>query len=199
MTELEIAAAVAKGEQAAPAPVGKSFLVPMRISGTGIAYRRAKDELCYRPPEIWLAPEMQRRALGLPVILEHPKHGSLVTEDDVDETFLGIIVYAYVKSDELWGVARIFSETVAATLAEGSGDDFTTDTSPAVSFAPGARFAALRIDGARVLVEHTPALIDHLAVIITPADVPGGVWSKGSMDQLGIVPGDIETKEETNG
>ena len=71
-TEFDVARAVAEGVLPSPTRLQNSDYVALRISGTGAAYRPSKQEYAYRDSDIWTSPEMQRRVLGLPVIIEHP-------------------------------------------------------------------------------------------------------------------------------
>jgi len=184
MTELEIAEAIARGDLPSPQPLAGSWLIAMRISGTGVAYRQSLDEYCFRPPEIWLTDRMARRWLGAPVVLQHPD-GGVLSSGEYQNSVLGAIVFTYIAGDELWGIARAFSNGLAAELIRPEGL-VSFDTSPAVSFAADGVEALELYDGSRLLIEEEPELIDHLAIIVSPAGEVGGVWSKDDPTNVGI-------------
>jgi hypothetical protein len=184
MTETDLAEAIASGELPSPQPLGGSWLIGMRISGTGAAYRSLLGEFCWREPAIWLTATMSRRWCGVPVVLRHPD-GLTLTSGAYQNSVLGAIVFSWIKGDELWGIARTYSNALAAELIQG--DSLVSfDTSPAVVFDPDT-LATIELDGGeRLLVEGDPVLIDHLAILITPAGEVGGVWSKDDATNLGI-------------
>ena len=169
MTELELAEGIRDGLLPWPQRVGGGFLVPLRVTGTGAAYRRARDEFVFRDPSLYLTPEFLERCNGLPVILEHPDKAQLNAEEYADRA-LGAIVLPYVKGDEVWGVARLFlPDDAVPLLAELS-------TSPAVVFSPASGNTEIALnDGKTLLIEGEPSLIDHLAICEL------GVWDKGGM------------------
>jgi hypothetical protein len=111
---------------------------------------------------------MCARWQGAPVVVSHPKNGTLDTESFV-KTVIGSICKAFVRDGELLGIARIVDSDAAAMLAEGRAD-----TSPAVVLPSDATEPVVLKDGSRFLVERPPVFVDHLAV------VPKGVWSAKS-------------------
>jgi Uncharacterized protein conserved in bacteria (DUF2213) len=169
-TELDVAEAVASGVLPSPTRLQNSDYVALRISGTGAAYRPSKQEYAYRDSEIWTSPEMQRRVLGLPVIIEHPAD-SVMDSKYFGDRAVGMIVHSYVKNDELWGVARIVDATASAMI---QGEMF--DTSPAVVFTNG-QGAFVDLDDDKLLVEGNPDFIDHVALVYTGGGNKG-VWTR---------------------
>ncbi len=177
MNELETAKAIASGLISAPQRVGNSSLIPLRISGTGLAARPALREMCWRDPAVWLSPDTLARVAGLPIVLDHPK-GSL-TPDEYESRNIGSILFPYVADrsgiqnatgPDLWGIARLFldPDQVAGL------PDLTT--SPSVSFGKNDGNQTITLpDGTQCLCEASPQLIDH-CVIVTEG---GGVWDKG--------------------
>jgi hypothetical protein len=140
----------------------------MRLSGTGVAYRAQRDEFCYRPPEVWLSDEMQRRCIGLPVLVGHPDSGQLDGEENALRN-VGSIVHTYVKDDCLMGVARIVDDQATRGI-----ERYDLDTSPGVVFNNSSDNVMIDIGGGdHMLIEDSPALIDHIAIC------ERGVWSKG--------------------
>jgi hypothetical protein len=176
MNELDIARALADGELSSPAEFMNSYYWVLRISGTGVAWRESVGEYCLREPEMWLSEEMQRRCLGLPVVMEHPEGGTL-NSAEFSARAVGVIVYSFVRDSDLMGVARILDKQAIEILKDGA------DTSPAVQFAPDSG-ARIEIDGKPLLIEGDPLLFDHLAVCSL------GVWTREG------VPGVENTNDE---
>jgi colicin import membrane protein len=170
-TELDVAMAVASGALPSPTQFHNAFYVNLRITGTGVAWRASINEFVYRDPKTWLSNEMRRRVLGLPVVIEHPA-GDLMTSRYFGERVVGVIVHAMVRGSGLWGVARIIDATACQMIAAG-----LFDTSPAAVFddSPGAYVDV--DDDAKLLVEASPALLDHLALIYV-AGGNKGVWQR---------------------
>jgi hypothetical protein len=88
---------------------------------------------------MWLSGEMQRRCLGLPVVMEHPAAG-ILNSAEFAQRAVGMIVYSFVRDLDLMGVARILDKAAIEILKEGA------DTSPAVQFAPNSG-THITIDG----------------------------------------------------
>jgi hypothetical protein len=141
-----------------------SYYWILRISGTGVAWRESVQEYCLREPSMWLSEEMQRRCLGLPVIMEHPAAGILNSAEFAARA-VGMIVYSFVRDADLMGVARILDKSAIEILKEGA------DTSPAVQFQPNSG-TRITVDGKPLLVEGVPMLLDHLAICSL------GVWTR---------------------
>jgi hypothetical protein len=166
INELEIAEQIARGALPSPQEFCSSFYWMLRISGTGVAWRASVGEYCLREPDLWLSEEMQRRCLGLPVVMEHPAAG-LLDSAEFGARAVGMIVYSFVRESDLMGVARILDAAAIEILAGGA------DTSPAVQFAPNTG-ARITIDGKPLLIEGDPMLIDHLAIVSM------GVWTRSA-------------------
>jgi hypothetical protein len=178
-TELDVARAIASGELPSPTQFYNAAFYAVRISGTGCAWRESIKEFVWREPKIWLSSQMVERVRGCPVVWQHPKGGTLDSESFAS-TVVGSIVFAFVRDSELWGVARILDAGAAKLLDTGE-----FDTSPAVLFGPGAN-SVVTVRGERLLVEETPALIDHLAICGAPGAGAAGVWSKGDETDKGV-------------
>lgn len=173
MTEADIVEGLATGVLQGPQRFCGSTFVALRISGTGAAWRPAKAEYVFRDPGIWLTETMANRWLGAPVVLTHPPSGTLDTESFID-TVIGTVVKAFVRGRELWGVARVIDADAAAALAEHA-----LDTSPAVTF-DAAQIKPIMLGGDSILIERSPQMIDHLAI------VGRGVWTKSSRTPAGV-------------
>lgn len=88
---------------------------------------------------------------------------------------VGYVIYTYVNEDEQapWGVLRCLDSAAAAMIADG-----LFDTSPGIVIDP-ENCATIEIDGHKLLVEGAPLLIDHVALVYTPAGNKG-VWTRDS-------------------
>ncbi len=168
MHELDIARAIADGRFASPQRYENLWLFAIRITGTGMAYRRALDEFVWRDASLYLNQDFLDRCAGLPVIWEHPA-GNVLDRDGKEyrERVIGAVMFAYVVGDEVWAIARINDGDAAKEMDEGSS------TSPAVVWRDASVNTELQIDGKRFLVEGKPSLLDHIAIC------PLGVWDKG--------------------
>jgi hypothetical protein len=174
-SELEVARAVAEGTLPSPSfHCGNAFFA-LRISGTGVSWRKSRDEFVYRPSDVWLSDTMQDRVRGLPVIVMHPDDGTL-DGDELAQRIIGTVVHSYTKDDELWGIARVIDAGAAAAMQEHGAD-----TSPSVVLTPGSSIMLELGDDERLLIEDSPALVDHVAVVAQ------GVWSKGGSAGDGVL------------
>lgn len=168
MNELGVAQAMAAGELVSPQRYENMTLFALRITGTDTAYRRSLDEFAYRRPENYLTPEFLQRCQGLPVIWEHPEK-SLLDSKEYSRRAIGAIMLPYFQGNEVWGIARIQDDEAAREMT-----DTQLSTSPAVHFEdPTVNRKVALEDGATLLIEGDPSLIDHLAIC------PQGVWDKG--------------------
>jgi colicin import membrane protein len=191
VNELETAMAVASGELPSPTTLRGSQYIALRLSGTGVAYRASISEYVYRDPSLWLTADIFRRFLGVPVVVEHPPSG-VMTSGDFGDSAVGVVVHAYARDEELWGVARVLDSTAARLIAEG-----LFDTSPSVAFDGDAGAFVDLPDGGRMLIEKLPAYIDHLALVYTGDGENKGVWTRSNGENgPGIEL--TETPEETN-
>ncbi len=183
MDELEIARAISEGKLTSPQTVGGFALYAMRMSGTGVSYRRGLDEFVWRDPAIYLSQDMIDRCAGLPVIMEHPEAATLNSEEFADRV-VGAAMFGYVVDDELWCIVRIY-DTDAIELM----DKQQLSTSPAVVFGdPSVNSKMTLKDGKDLLIEGKPTILDHLAICRR------GVWDKGG-PAAGI---DVVRKDSVN-
>lgn len=174
--ELTIARAIADGELVSPQRYKNLFLVALRITGTGAAYRAAakneagaitrEEEFCWRDPSIYLNDDFLARCNGLPVIWDHPVGKPMLNGEEFVKRAIGAVMLPYIKNDEVWAVAKVFDETAAKMMET---EQFST--SPGVIF--DEAIPVEMKDGTRLLIEDKPALLDHIAVC------SAGVWDKG--------------------
>jgi hypothetical protein len=178
-SEIEVARAVAAGSMPSPSyHCGNAFFA-LRLSGTGVAYRPASDQFCYRPPELWLSQEFLDRVRGLPVIVQHPPDQQL-DGDELAKRVIGTVIHSYVEGENLMGIARVIDSDAAQALVK-----YGADTSPAVVFRNGCDNITLDVgDGDVMLIEIEPSLVDHVAVL--PGPEGRGVWGKGRGEDAGV-------------
>lgn len=165
-TEREAAIAIAKGEAPSPSQYQNCWLYAIRISGTGVSYRVGLKEYVWRSPDVFLADEFVDRCNGLPVVLVHPEK-SLLNDEEYANRNIGSVIYPYRQGDEVWGIARMFSDDAVAAMRSGE-----LSTSPGVRF-DNSELGTLQLDEDALTVEGNPSLVDHIAI------VPAGVWDKG--------------------
>jgi colicin import membrane protein len=166
INELQVAKRIADGTLPSPQQFGASWYWAIRISGTGCAWRGSMNEFCWREPGIWLSPEMCTRAASMPVLVDHPEK-SVLNSPEFAARCVGVTVFAYVRGDELWAIARILDSGANEILSAGA----YADTSPAVTFAPGTG-ARIDIGGKALLIEPEPMLLDHVCLTAK------GVWTR---------------------
>ena len=159
ITELDVMRGIRDEALASPQQFGDVWLFAIRVSGTGYA-ERASGEIGFKSPSDYLTSEFMTRCQGLPVVWEHPAE-LLLTTDSFRNQIVGTSVLPYIRSDEVWTIARIYDKEAAQLMQENQ-----LSTSPAVSISN----AATKIGD--VLIEGNPVYIDHIAIC------QQGVWDK---------------------
>jgi uncharacterized protein DUF2213 len=139
--ELDVARSIASGDLTSPQRIGDLSLYAMRVSGTGVSYRKGLDEYVWRDPAVYLSQDMIDRCAGLPVIWEHPPKSMLNSEEFANRV-VGGVMFAYPKNDELWGIARIYDEEAIEMM-----DASQQSTSPAVVFQDPTVNSKIEMDG----------------------------------------------------
>jgi len=169
LDELGIARAISTNALTSPQKYENLWLYAVRITGTGASYRAEHSEYVIRNPAIYLNDEFLARCNGLPVIIEHPKNAAMLDSKEFDRRIVGAIMLAYIKGDEVWGIARIYDDETAELMRTNQ-----LSTSPmAVWRNPSANEKMILEDGDKLFIEGKPSLLDHLAIC------PLGVWDKG--------------------
>jgi hypothetical protein len=169
--DIDIARLISIGPLPSPMPFHNSTLIKIRLSGTGVAYRRKHDEFVYRDPKLYLSWRFADRWRGVALVENHPESQEL-DGDTFVSSICGIVTYAFpdFEAGELMGIARIFDKRIAAILEAGN---YTT--SPAVLNPDGIM---LEVGGDKLLAENEPAVIDHVALLDVDKNQLG-VWDKG--------------------
>jgi hypothetical protein len=177
MNELDVARAIAAGQLTSPQRYENVWLFAIRITGTGYAYRPKLNEFVFRPPDKYLNEEFLARCNGMAVIERHPEKSLLNAEEYADKS-IGAIFLPYIaerggianpSGDEVWGISKVYNNEAAARMEAGE-----LSTSPAVFFRDLAVNQKLTLEnGAKLLVEGDPSLLDHTALC------ERGVWDKG--------------------
>jgi 8-oxo-dGTP pyrophosphatase MutT (NUDIX family) len=178
MDELGVARAMAAGDLEGPQRYMNMWLFNIRITGTGVAYRRLLDEHVYRHPDNYLTEEFLARCNGLPVVWMHPKKSATLTSEEYGKRVVGSIFLPYIRNDEVWGIAKIHDDEAAEDMQAGQ-----LSTSPAVVFRKSDSTSFKNEDGSTLLIEGKPILLDHVAIC------PLGVWDKGD-EPTGVARGD---------
>jgi hypothetical protein len=173
LNETEIAEAIRDGNLPSPTHLPECSLFAIRITGTGAAYRSAKDEFVWRDKAFYLNEEFLKRCNGLPAIWLHPEKGLLRSENYHDH-IIGGVVLPYIKDDEIWGIARIYDKDAIFLMSpepEGAGKQYST--SPGVKFAPDSDNRKITLgNGDVLLIEGEPVYLCHIAIC------EQGVWDK---------------------
>ena len=189
-TELDIAQLMMEDILPSPQPYANMHLLNIRITGTGLAYRSKIGEHVWRDASLYLNQEFVDRCNGLMVIMDHPD-GSVLDTKEFKDRAIGSIMLPYIKGDEVWGIAKIYDDKAMAEICEGD-----ISTSPAVVFDEFSGNTTLRTEtGEPLLIEGTPFLLDHIA-IVTKSHGSKGVWDKGG-DPAGVLLTNPEVSDMT--
>lgn len=168
LDELGVARLIRDGELPSPQRYENVALFDIRVTGTGTAFRKALDEVVYRPPALYLNEEFLARCMALPVVWEHPPKNALDSQEYADRV-VGAVMLPYIKGDEVWGIAKIYDNDAIKFMSEDG-----LSTSPAVIFRDQADGDRVELgEGRHLLIEGKPSLLDHLAIC------EQGVWDKG--------------------
>ncbi|MFM1282711.1 DUF2213 domain-containing protein [Yersinia enterocolitica] len=191
LTEFEVAERIRDGTVPSPVKFSNMWLVNLRITGTGLAYRAGLKEHVWRDPKLYLNDEFLRRCNGLPVIVNHPDKATL-TEEDFKNRIVGSVMLPYVRGDEVWAVCRIYLKNIVDEIIEGE-----VSTSPSVVFNRSSGNVEVQEGDTNFLIEGVPYLIDHIAVV-TKERGSLGVWDKDRIP-VGVEvtnTGDIQMEKE---
>lgn len=191
LTEFEAAQYIRDGTLASPVKFSNMWLVNLRITGTGAAYRFGLKEFVWRDPAIYLNEDFLLRCNGLPVLHDHADKAPM-SEKEFKSRVVGSVMLPYIKDDEVWAIVRIYVKEIVEKIVSEEAS-----TSPAVIFS-GESGCTERAEGdSSFLIEGVPFLLDHLA-IVTKEHGARGVWDKeGIPEGIEVTnKGDIDMEKE---
>lgn len=187
-TELDRARLIKDNILPSPQLFANVGLFAIRITGTGLAFRSSIGEFVWRDPSLYLNNEFLERCNGLIVIRDHPET-AVLTPEEFKERVIGSIMFAYIKRDEVWGIAKIYDTDTIKEMCETE-----VSTSPSVVFDSTANNTTLMTEDKKpFLIEGIPFLLDHIA-IVTKDRGSKGVWDKGG-DPAGVLINNPEVSE----
>ncbi|QLW89486.1 NUDIX hydrolase [Klebsiella oxytoca] len=165
LNETDVAALIADGALSSPQYFYNMWMFAIRVTGTGVTWRSADQEMTFRNPDDYLTPEFLQRVAGVPLIWLHPEKRTL-DSDEFSRRVIGTLTNAWVADKgEVWAVARVYDAEAAEIMATRQ-----LSTSPTVKFSEVAQ--SIIVDGQPLLVEPSPELLDHVAIC------EQGVWDK---------------------
>lgn len=192
LTEFELAQRIRDGTAPSPMKFSNMWLVNLRITGTGLAYRTGLKEHVWRDPKLYLNDEFLQRCNGLPVIANHPD-GAVLTEEDFTERIVGSVMLPYIRGDEVWAVCRIYIRDIVDQIVKGA-----VSTSPSVVFNNASGNVEVQDGDTNFLIEGVPFLLDHIA-LVTEDHGSLGVWDKDKIPtgvEVSNKTGDIDMDEK---
>ncbi|PIJ48835.1 NUDIX hydrolase [Erwinia sp. OLTSP20] len=166
LNETEVAALIADGTLSSPQYFINMWMFAIRVTGTGVTWRSADQQMTFRNPDDYLTPEFLQRVAGLPLIWLHPEKNTL-DSDEFAKRVIGTLTNSWVADNgEVWAIARVYDAEAAEIMATRQ-----LSTSPTVKFVE-VPDSIIEIDGQPLLVEPSPELLDHVAIC------EQGVWDK---------------------
>lgn len=166
LNETDVAALIADGTLSSPQYFYNMWMFAIRVTGTGVTWRSADQQMTFRNPSDYLTPEFLQRVAGLPLIWLHPEKNTL-DSDEFAKRVIGTMTNSWVADKgEVWAVARVYDAEAAEIMATRQ-----LSTSPTVRFFE-VPDSIIEIDGQPLLVEPSPELLDHVAIC------EQGVWDK---------------------
>lgn len=162
-TEADIQRLIVDGTLIGPSSYFSQVLMPVRITGTGLAMRVEKMQFTFRDTDDYLNEDFLKRCNGLPLLWQHADK-DFTDGDTLGAQSIGLVTDAYVRDSDVWGVAKILDLDAAIAMATGA-----YSTSPSFITHIDSRSSSGGVD---VTVEGQILHLDHLAV------VQAGVWDK---------------------
>lgn len=165
LNETEVATLIADGTLSSPQYFINMWMFAIRVTGTGVTWRSADQQMAFRNPDDYLTPEFLQRVAGLPLIWLHPEKNTL-DSDEFAKRVIGTLTNGWVADNgEVWAIARVYDAEAAEIMATRQ-----LSTSPTVKFVEVPK--SIIVDGQSLLVEPSPELLDHVAIC------EQGVWDK---------------------
>lgn len=166
LNETEVAALIADGTLSSPQFFINMWMFAIRVTGTGVTWRSADQQMAFRNPDDYLTPEFLQRVAGVPLIWLHPEKNKL-DSDEFAKRVIGTLTNSWVADNgEVWTIGRVYDAEAAEIMATRQ-----LSTSPTVTYSE-AQDSIIKIDGQPLLVECSPVLLDHVAIC------EQGVWDK---------------------
>ena len=166
LNETEVAALIADGTLSSPQFFINMWMFAIRVTGTGVTWRSADQQMAFRNPDDYLTPEFLQRVAGVPLIWLHPEKNKL-DSDEFAKRVIGTLTNSWVADNgEVWAIARVYDAEAAEIMATRQ-----LSTSPTVTYSE-MQNSIIKIDGQPLLVEGSPVLLDHVAIC------EQGVWDK---------------------
>ncbi|EPT3171756.1 NUDIX domain-containing protein [Yersinia enterocolitica] len=183
LNETEVAALISDGTLSSPQYFINMWMFAIRVTGTGVTWRSADQQMAFRDPENYLTPEFLQRVAGVPLIWLHPEKNKL-DSDEFAKRVIGTLTNSWVADNgEVWAIARVYDAEAAEIMATKQ-----LSTSPTVTFSEPQN-AVIKVDGQSLLVEDSPVLLDHVAIC------EQGVWDK-LLDPTGVKSDSIPKEAE---